>query len=179
MAMEHKAFAFDYTTFVTDLSDRLYHALEAEAPELLEEYIRANEADLKDPYSGDPLPPDWDALLEQRDVQEYGDIALTRFYDPTEDIGLSTTWQHLDDLLRQEFGGQPSPILGIPFGPTHNLFDPGRMGTYFQSPTLVRTNLDQLESLLKQKLSLSLQLGDAVEMLRQPIATGQGLFVTF
>ena len=44
----------------------------------LVEFIELERAELTDPYEGEPLPPDWEQLLEQKDTHQYGDFALTK-----------------------------------------------------------------------------------------------------
>ena len=101
-------------------------ALAANDSAELEEFIDRYRAELKDPYEGKPLPEDWRETLGNRDVQEYGDFALTRFYDPNADCGLGCCWNEIDDALPEE---DREVLLGLPFGPRHNRFDPGRYGS--------------------------------------------------
>ncbi len=122
--MDHKAYAFDYAGFQRRLAPILYAALETGDAGPLRAFIEANRAELTDPYEGEPLEE-----LPDGDVHELGDFALTAFYDPACDIGLADDWEEAGDAA-----------LGVPFGPPSNLFDPGRMGSYFQSPELVERN---------------------------------------
>ena len=85
-------------------------------------------------------------MLANRDAHEYGDHALTKYYDASnpEQGGVGYAWIELSDQL-------PAPacrsLLGEPIGPRHNLFDPGRMGSYFQTPEQVRVSLKILGGL--------------------------------
>src|SRR5262249_35436836 len=135
MPMSHKAFAFDWLAFERDeLPELLTRALGTGETAGLFAYIERNRGILKDPYEGDPLSEDWKDLLENHDVHEYADFALTRFYDPAAEHGLSYCWNEIDDALPKEYRGI---LLGNPFGPRDNRFDPGRYGSYFQTPEQV------------------------------------------
>jgi hypothetical protein len=168
--MEHKAFAFDWTAFERDLRPILERALvdNEEAP--LRAFIETHRAELIDPYEGDPLPPEWEESLEAGDIQELADFALTRFYDPQEAHGVGYAWIRLDDML-------PPPaaaaLLGKAVGPVENLFGPGRMGSYFQSPAQVRQSLTALASISNPELA------DYRKLLERCAAEGCGLYVTF
>jgi hypothetical protein len=59
-----------------ELHPLLEEALAADDPTELEAFIDENRAALTDPYEGDPLPEDWRAALENRDVHECGDYAF-------------------------------------------------------------------------------------------------------
>lgn len=133
---------------------------------------------LKDPYEGDPFDEDWHGMLENRDVHEHGDFALTRFYDPDEDCGLAYCWNDIDDALPEVDRGI---LLGTPFGPEHNRYDPGRYGSYFQTPERVAESLASV-----RRLDLSwLDEHDRgfvrrfVGLFEECVAGGLGLYVTF
>src|SRR5262245_50929549 len=82
MSMGHKAFVVDYEAFADQLSDILKTALVTNNDDDLVHFIEANISSLKDPYEGDPLDSSWEDLVETKDAHSYGDIALTKFYDP-------------------------------------------------------------------------------------------------
>jgi hypothetical protein len=134
-------------------------------------------ADLTDPFEGDPLPSDWDSMLEVKDAHAYGDFALTKYYDPTADLGLGAAWEELQDLIANDLDVIASPILGATIGPADSPFDPGKMGSYFQDARQVEANRDRLLALARQ--SSSDEVADAVEMLTQAMRAGRGLYVTF
>jgi hypothetical protein len=124
--MDHKAFAFDGTSFQRHLAPILHDALSSGSIAGLAAFIEHHRQSLTDPYEGQPLPEDWSSLMENRDVHDHGDFALTLYYSPTADYGLSHSWLALSD--------DPSvahALLGAPFGAVHNPFDPGRMGFVF------------------------------------------------
>jgi len=175
--MEHKAFVLDYGAFERELAPILLNALDTGAVRDLVGFINSNLERLKDPYEGDPLDADWESMIETRDPHQYGDFALTKYYDPQTDIGLGQVWESIEETLTKEVGeGQAQAIvLGRPFGPPQNYFNPGKMGSYFQSPSEVKKNLQKLES-----LQSSARVPTAVARLKSIFDTsGKGLYVTF
>src|SRR6059058_715754 len=98
--MSHRAYAFNWQSFERDeLHDILAAALESGDPRSIAEYIEAHREAVKDPYQGHPIAPDWQATLANRDVHEYGDFALTRFYNPADDRGIGEPWLQIDSTL--------------------------------------------------------------------------------
>lgn len=170
MPMEHRAYAFDWLRFESDLYLLLVGALAANDPIELEAYIDQHLDELTDPYEGEPLSPDWRDTLENRDVHEYGDYALTRFYAPAVCRGIGYEWARLSDEL-------PAPaakaLLGFPVGPGDNRFDPGRYGSYFQTPGGVRESLAVLQA------HACPALAEYLWLLEQCAAEGRGVYVTF
>ena len=163
--MEHKAYVFNYKSFENELMPILANCLKNGDIELLRSFIAAHKDSVTDPYEGEELPSNWEDALENRDVHEYGDYALTRYYDPSEDIGLGERWLQLDDRLQ-------TLALGTPLGEAI-LFDPGRMGSYFQSP-------DQIAEALRLAQAIQPALpgvADLANLLRSGRA--KGLYVTF
>jgi hypothetical protein len=168
--MEHKAYVFDWSRFEFDLRLLLTEALATDDTAELEAYIDRHLTELMDPYEGEPLTAEWRDALENRDVHEYGDYALTRFYDPGDCSGVGYEWARLSEEL-------PEPaavaLLGFTVGPPGRLFDPGRYGSYFQTPAQVRESLAALKP-----LGLS-ELAGFVELLERCAAKGRGVYVTF
>jgi len=92
MSMSHKAYVFDWNTFCGDeLFQLLPAALESQEPPGLIRYIEQHRELLKD-ADGEALGEDWYDRLVNLDVHEFGDVALTRFYDPTADYGIGHSW---------------------------------------------------------------------------------------
>ena len=176
--MAHRAFAFDYAAFDAELRPVLLGALEAADGAAVLEWIEANLRDLVEPESGDPLPKNWQALLEDGDVHELGDFALTKYYDGDLDIGLDADWQKIGDLLEKS-GLARAPVLGTPLGPPGAAFDPGRQGSYFQSAADVSGALEPLQALLQAQPALATDLSPLQGMLQQAVRHGRGLYVTF
>ena len=157
MSMEHKAFVFDYRAFVDELSHILENSLLSNNSDNLINFIQQNLNFLQDPYEGEPLDNDWQSLLEITDIQQCGDFALTKYYDPQTDIGIGEKWQEIQTIFYQEYG-QDSMILGRPFAKDNKFFDPGKMGSYFQSDHQVRENLILTKELLELNLPHTLVL---------------------
>lgn len=166
--MEHKAFAFDWNAFQGDLAPVLREALSSDAEAELAAFIERHRQSLTDPYEGEPLPEDWSSLMDNRDVQEHGDFALTHYYSPTDDFGIGGSWLALADSFPAAHA-----LLGTPFGPEHRLFDPGRMGSYFQAPDTVNKSLRELSNADRPELS------DFVNLLENCRTGGMGVYVTF
>jgi len=174
--MEHKAFLFDYESFERELRPSLEDALATGDTSRLESFISTNLGALRDPYEGQPLLPDWASLIEVHDAHQYGDFALTKYYRPTDDIGLGSDWERVHDLAASSSRTE-SPILGATVGPSDAPFDAGKMGSYFQSPRSVRENYEYLLDLAKTTHSADLK--KATEMLAEAARNNAGLYVTF
>ena len=170
MVMEHKAYAFDWSRFESELHPLLEYALTDNDPAGLETYIDEHLTELTDPYEGEPLSADWRETLENRDVHEYGNYALTRFYDPADCWGVGYEWARLSEELP---GPAANAMLGFPVGPPDRLFDPGRYGSYLQTPGQVRGSLAQLRPHACPELS------DYLGLLERCAGEGRGVYVTF
>ena len=165
--MEHKGYAFDWQAFERELYPVLLKALETGDLHELIAFIERNRDQLSDPYEGAPLNDRWQAMLSNRDAHEYGDYALTKFYDPGQAMGVGEAWIELSERLPAR------ALLGEALGPKGNPFDPGRMGSYFQRPEQVRASLDALANVS----------GPQVEAFRALLescaARALGVYVTF
>ena len=179
MSMEHQAFVFDYAAFEQQLKPLLEAALASGDPSDLRAFIAANLDSTRDPYEGEPLADDWEDMLDAADVDQYGDFALTKFYDPQNDVGLGTDWETVQTMLAQHNPDLLQAVLGRPVGPEGQLFDPGKMGSYFESAEEARQALDGLETLLREHPELSDGLADLRNMLQSAVDANQGLYVTF
>lgn len=173
--MEHKAFVFEFADFESELRVVLERALETRALEELSRFIDENLASLTDPSEGEPLDDRWRGMVEVVDPHQYGDFALTKYYGPREDVGFGYDWERVQEKLLRDLG-HDAPLLGNTVGPAGNVFDPGKMGSYFQSSAQVATNLEAL-----RRLSRSEAPDVDVERLRRILesAVGRGLYVTF
>jgi len=170
VSLSHKAYAFDWRSFEFDLHLLLEEALAADDPSAIEAFIDGNRESLTDPYEGDALPEDWRSGLENRDVHEYGDYALTRFYDPADDFGIAEKWGEVSKRLPEEAA---NALLGFTIGPPERPFDPGRSGSYFQTSAQVRESLAALKPLGVRELAAFVQL------LERCAPEGRGVYVTF
>lgn len=165
MSIKHKAFVFDYRAFERELMPLLVQSLEMNDASRLFEFVEANQTDLVDPYEGEPLNDDWRSMLEVEDPHQVGDFALTKYYDPVTDIGIGSEWMSLVDTVRDL-------VLGKPIGPRSNPFDPGKMGSYFQSPEDVAAAYEAV----KRTSGVS---HDAVLFYERALRDPKGLYVTF
>jgi hypothetical protein len=170
MAMSHKAYAFNWRGFELDLHPLLESALATDDVAELEAFIDDHRESLTDPYEGEPLLEDWKSALENRDVHEYGDYALTRFYDPADDCGIAEKWAEVSERLPE---AAANALLGFSVGPSGRLFDPGRYGSYFQTPAQVRKSLGLLKPIGVPELARF------VKLLERCAAEARGVYVTF
>lgn len=178
MAMLHSAFVFDHVGFSAELRDTLVMSLTTESPEPVKAWINTNRGSLVDPYEGGSLPEDWETLVPDGSVQAYGDFALTKYYDPTDSIGLDEAWEKIGEFLEQ-LGLGEGVILGRPLESDGGvLFDPGGCGSYFQTPDDVRENLRKLTALGAQP-EVAARLAPVATMLEAAVAGAKGLYVTF
>lgn len=170
MSFSHKAFAFEWVAFEKELAPTLGQALKANDTAALEAFIERYREELRDPYEGEPLPPGWRSMLEAGDVQELGDFALTRYYLPKRDFGLSDEWtglyEELTDVVR-------IALLGDAFGESGDNFDPGRMGSYFQTPARAAESFKVLGACGHSGLQ------GFIDALSKAVDTRKGLYVTF
>ena len=174
--LEHKAFLFDYPQFTCELLPILEHSLTTNDCAQLISFIWDNIGLLSDPYEGEPLTPSWETdFIETADAHQYGDFALTKYYTPLNDIGLGYSWISVKDAIPDNKG--LSPILGSVIGSPDNPFDPGKMGSYFQSNMRVQKNFEFLQTITEQKTPE--ELDKAVGLLMQPFRLQKGLYVTF
>ncbi len=170
--MEHKAFVFEFNGFQRELRPLLEGALASDNPASLIAFIKADLWSFRDPYEGDPVADDWEVLMEIKDVHQYGDFALTKYYDPGADIGLGWEWEEIRLVLERELGTSAA-VLGHPIAAQGRVFDPGKMGSYFQSERDVQRNLAQIEGLEEPRLN------PLVRLLKKAKAEEAGLYVTF
>jgi hypothetical protein len=168
--MCHKAFAFRWDSFATELLPLLERCLASGASGDLAHFVDAHLRECSDPYEGQPLTTDWRTTLSAGDVQEIGDYALTPYYRPDEDFGVGDEWLGLDAELP---GPARAALLGTPVGPPSALFDPGRMGSYFQSPAAVARSLEVLGQFRSPALTTFQHL------LQQAKLSRLGVYVTF
>lgn len=175
--IEHKAFLFEYEAFENELLPLLHNSLVTGDCNELVQFILLNMEALCDPYEGQPLAEDWETMIEAPDSHQYGDFALTKYYDPADDLGLSSSWECIQKALAEVAEFQVSPILGSVVGPPDAPFDPGKMGAYFQSEGQVQVSLTQVQHLVTQ--TTADEIWEAVRMLEQASQSAKGLYVTF
>jgi hypothetical protein len=78
VSTEHKAYAFAYKPFSTELKPVLEAALASGNCRELIDFIERERSNLTDPYEGEPLGDDWEQLMEFKDAHQYGDFAPGR-----------------------------------------------------------------------------------------------------
>jgi hypothetical protein len=179
MSMEHKAYRFDHEGFVAELAPILYRALDTGDVAPLVTFVESNVDRLTDPYEGQPLRPGWQDAIATKDAHRYGDFALTAYYRAADDIGLVNLWRAvLEDTANEVRGNADELVLGTPFGPAHNRFDPGRMGSFFRSAAQVRADLAAVEATVAIRVH-SETIDDLAALLRKAAEAGSGLYVTF
>ena len=179
MGKEHRAFVFDYDAFSAELRPVLDAALGDGQTQPLREFIESNRTALKDPYAGEPLEAGWENLLETEDVQEYGDFALTRYYDPADDIGVGTEWPAVQDALVRAADQGIDLTLGHTVGPPGRAFDPGGMGSYFLTNAEAAARLEALREIIRRDPALRDRLGALLAMFETVANSGKGMYVTF
>ncbi len=179
MSMDHKAYVFDYEAFNNELRPVLEESLRSGEVGPLLGFIREHFAELKDPHEGEPLEENWQDLLTYEDPQEYGEFALTKYYEPSEDLGVSTDWMELEELLVAEVEQGTDLTMGDTVGPRGNVFDPGRMGSYFLTAGEVESRHDALQMLVAAKPELEPRLEGLVSMYEKLFRAGKGAYQTF
>lgn len=179
--MEHKAFVFNCEGFERELKGILEEELHTDSYLRLREFILKNIDHIKDPYEGNILDEDWELMIENDDPHQYGDFALTKYYEPLDDIGIGMNWEKLQDIVGGLAIEGESPILGTTVGSSDNPFDPGKMGAYFQSLSKVKQNLKFLNELKKEGADrdIEVELKTSIKMLKAANEAKKGLYVTF
>lgn len=133
MSIDHKAYLFRHDEFQRELAPLLYGSLKAGDVGPLRDFVNAHQESLTDPATEESLADDWEQLLaDHPDVQWYADLALTRYYDLTDNLGLSRGFDALGSFFRSlpELGPNSDRLFcGWLFGPKGKRLDPGRMGT--------------------------------------------------
>ncbi|NES98279.1 MAG: hypothetical protein F6K32_24455 [Desertifilum sp. SIO1I2] len=177
--MNHQAFVFDHNAFIKELSNILEKALRTNESHELIDFIDKNILSLKDPIEGEALDFDWRKIIHTADISQYGDLALTKYYDPKRNIGVGYDWMLLSDFILEKFTIDDSLLLGMPFGLSENHFNPGLMGSYFQSPEQVQWNAEIIKTLSKEQLELLPQIVLLKRMFLKALALKKGLYITF
>ena len=175
--MTHKAFLFDYARFDMELRSPLESSLSSDNCANVIAFIKRNLDALSDPYEGEPLDGDWESMIETKDAHQYGDFALTKYYAPTDDIGLGAAWAEVQELVETHNSELTSPILGNVVGSWDAPFDPGKMGSYFQGESDVVESHRRLLDLNENTSCDAIHA--ALAMLDRAISTRKGLYVTF
>jgi len=191
MSMEHKSFLFNTSAFTKELSEIILTAGETDNEKLLISFINQNLNDLKSPYSGEELTAEWIEELETEDIQELADFAMTKYYNPDEELGLSYSWELLlesFDELDLKFNNEYY-ILGKSLDSENFTLDPGRMGLGFIDSQQISSihkelvtlkqnfiNIFETESLDKEVIQAYEEL---IEIYEEAKESNCGLLMTF
>lgn len=133
MGMEHKCFLFDTVNFNKELREIIILSGETNNSDVLIKFINSNLSKICSPYTGESLTVDWEDELENGSIQELCDFAMTKYYSPDEEDGLSYAWDALLESLRNLTMNFKTEIyiLGSPLESESFIFDPGGMGLGF------------------------------------------------
>lgn len=181
MQLKHQAFIFDYDNFKSQLCETLLNSLLTKQKWDLIKFITRNFREIKDPDRGFPIDETWEELTSRTDICEFANVALTKFYDPANDIGLNSEWQETKEALKGIFEIVESDniILGDPIGMNNIYFDPKRTGSYFQSPQQILGNIEIVSKCLEKKPEYFHDLKYLLFMLKSAANYQQGLYITF
>jgi hypothetical protein len=175
--MEHHAFVFDYDAFQSELVPLLKDALPLDNPEPLARFIDTHLDQLTLPQDGTPLDTSWrNSLPNSVGINEYGALALTRYYSPLDDVGLLAEWDDLWDFLEQY--GLADIMLGTPLSRGLVGFYPSGDYSYLQSPEQVTDNLKRLEELYKDNHEIDNEIDELVTMFQRAARALKGLYIT-
>ena len=133
MSMIHKAYCFDTKAFDNDLREIITKCVDGNNLSELRSFICDNVEFLSSPYSFDALDEDWQDELENGEIQELSDFALTRYYDVSDDIGLEESWNSLLESLKaiKMLNDYSYYVIGEEFSVGDFCLDPGGMGLGF------------------------------------------------
>ncbi|MBC2582910.1 hypothetical protein [Clostridium sp. DJ247] len=93
--MEHKAYIFDTDGFSKELSQLIITSGNTKNSAPLKAFINNHIGKVRSAYTGDLLDYDWEKEMENGEVQELADFAMTCYYSPEEEMGLSYAWDAL------------------------------------------------------------------------------------
>lgn len=158
MSMEHKSFLFNTSAFTKELSEIILTAGDTENETLLISFINENLDNLKSPYSGEKLTKEWHEELETEDIQELADFALTKYYNPDQELGLSFVWESLLELfddLDLKYNCEYY-ILGEFLSYKNFTLDPSKMGLGF-------VNSEHITDIHRELISLKEAFADICE----------------
>lgn len=151
MSIDHKAYLFEHSGFRRELASILHEGLERDDVLSLRMFIQRHLAELTDFETEEPPDEDWEKICQDEgrpNVQWYADLALTKYYDFTDNLGLHYRF----DALHAYLSGVPDLcayadelICGHLFGPKGRRFDPGGMGTGLLSEEDVKRLHELLE----------------------------------
>lgn len=129
MSMEHRAFVFDEEKFSKELRNLLLDAGLAEDVDKIKSFIAQHSDDIKSPYDGIKVNSDYEKGMYNKDVQEYADYAMTAYYEPDDDMGLSYAWEVVLKVLKKlKYKSAKYALLGKSVSKKGFCVDPGCSG---------------------------------------------------
>lgn len=164
MGMEHKAYLFDTNGFMKELSETIITSGTTNDIKLLKEFIFNHLGIVRSVYTGELLDKEWEQELENGEVQELADFAMTCYYSPDEEQGLSYLWDALiEALVKLPTKFDPNYyILGRPLESEMFILDPGGMGLGFVYAEDVPSMYNELLELKRNLISNGLPSNDLV-----------------
>lgn len=177
MSMNHKAYVFKYNEFNIELLPVLVNSLRENNSEKLIHFINNNVDYLTNIYNYDSLNPDWASEFNQEDVQICGDIALTKYYDLSDDLGLGGEWDFIFDTLKNCGLDAQKLTLGSVIGDKEK-FDPGLMGSFFQSTEDILFNKEIIKNYSERNKYLDI-FTDLENIFNTAYSNKSGLYITF
>lgn len=196
MSMEHKAFVFDTKTYMEQLNNLLVDRGANDDIATIRQFIKEHLDIMRSPYTGGELDEDWEEEIEKGDIQEYADFALTGYYDPNEDIGLSYEWDMLLEALKKlDFIEAEYCILGKSIQKENFRIEPGYCGLglvyaedipwLYQKLIIVQNRLDEinieeLKSFIEiEQEDLKSVFEDLISIFQSALNDKKGLMLTF
>lgn len=186
MSMEHKAFIFDTNKFHCELEQIILLAGKSNDLTNLKKFIEENKSGIISPYTLDELDENWENELENRDVQEFSDFALTVCYNPEDDFGLGYDWTLLVEWLENlplKFNSDYY-ILGKEIKSDNFKLDPSYMGFGLvekEDVSIIYKELISLNSEIKKSKNEELieVYNILIETYEQAKNQNKGLMMTF
>src|SRR5215217_1143774 len=154
MTLLHRAYAFAHSAFRAELAPILEAALSTGEGAALARFIDEHLQALSDPLEGEPLAEGWRESVGSDNLQELAGLALTKYYDGDLEMGLDIDWLEVKDELTHA-GADASLLLGTPFGPAAQPFDPSGQGSYFQTEGDVERALATVQKLAAKNVELA------------------------
>jgi hypothetical protein len=176
--MTYHGFLFDYNAFERELKPLLEKALKSGKTAALEKFIDKHHASLTSVMTGEKLTASWREEFEEATATEYGEVALSKYFDEEEDNLVMGKW-HRFVAAFEKVGGEEGIALGETIGPADKPFDPTSQGCYFQSPKQVEENLKALGLWHEVEGPLPKELKELREMFQTIHKEGKGLYVKF
>jgi hypothetical protein len=175
MAIPHNAYALAYDAFQRELRPLLEGCIAENNPVLLQQFLRTHRPCLTDLTTERPLNVGWEENLDANDVDLLGATALTKYYDPTHNIGTLDDWHDLATAI-DRVAGFPGVALGQRIGPPGHPLSPWGRDCFVQSPEEVRKHLLILRHWLTCEPDHEECLAGLEQTLAHALKQGKGLY---